>query len=534
MSKPKARTFFSLMDEVAAHHPDRPFVTDRNSTLSYAEFRGKVIELAKGFQALGLRRGDKIGILMGNQNEWLIAHFAATALGATTVALNTWWRSSELRYAMSLTDVSILVMVDRYLNNDYISILQEIGDLKDAFPALRHTLCLSGKLFEDSLDFETLRELGANAPDEAVLLAADQVNPDDVAYLLFTSGSTGHPKAVQLTHRGCIENCYETGERMHLTPSDRVLMLTSLFWSFSCVNCLFATLTHGASLVLQFRFDAGEALGLIESERCTAVYTQPNMVIALCEHPDARTADLSSWRTGMARTGVLHLLADLGVSNLITGYGLTECYGNSVNSDAGDTLAARMRNAGRPLPNVELEIVSPTSKEVRPRGETGEIRLRGHVTPGYYKDSERTAAAIDKDGWFYTGDIGVIEEDGTVTFKGRIGEMIKTGGINVTPGEVEATLLSHKMVVQAVVMGVPDKVRDEIVAAMVVLGSGESVSEKELVAYCSRVAAAYKVPRFLTIVKPEEIPLTSTGKIHKGRVQEILAAQYRSSMAAAG
>jgi fatty-acyl-CoA synthase len=529
MNLPRSRTFAGLLDEMAERFGERNFVTDRDRRLSYAQFRAEVRQLAKGLHALGVRRDDKVALIMGNQAEWLVADFAVTLLGGILVAVNTWWKQGELQHALASTDTSVLLMVDSYLGNDYTAALAGIGDLAQACPQLRAIVGLGERLPAGALRYEDLLARGRAVSDGELDAAQRAVQPDDTAYLLFTSGSTSRSKAVRLTHRGCIENCHGIGENMHLTEQDRMLVPTSMFWSFSCVNALFAVLTHGGSLVLLFKYDTGEMLRAIEEEGCTGAYTLPNIVLALYEHPGRRQRDLSRWRTGICRSNLIERMAEIGPREMITGYGLTECYGHSVQTDGRAPPAERIRNCGRPLPGVEMKVIDPATGAEVPRGTAGEILLRGHVTPGYYGDAQRTHEAIDAAGWFHTGDVGFVEEDGTLAFKGRFKELIKTGGINVSPADVEEVLLAHPAVQQAVVVGVPDASRDEIVAALVVARPGASVDADTLVAHCRRTAAVFKVPRFLQVVRADEVPLTDTGKVHKGRAQELLARRYRAA-----
>ncbi len=526
MERPKARTLPALLDELAARYPDRIAFIDGERRLSFADFRTQVRHLARGFHALGVRRGDTVALIMGNQMEWLLVDFAVTLLGGVLAAVNTWWRHTELAHALSISEAAVLVTVDRYISNDYTAALREIG--VDMLPKLRQVVCLGADAPPGSMPFERLWELGADVADAVLDEAAATVQPDDPAYLLFTSGSTARSKAAILVHRGLIENMHGIGERMHLTPDDRLLMTVSMFWSFACANGLFACLTHGASVVLQYRYDPAEMLRLIEAERCTAVYTQPNIVIALHNHPDRATRDLRSWRTGICRPQVMHLLEEMGPQEMITSYGLTECYGNSCNSDASWSPELRRLGSGRPLPGNEIEIVDPASRTPVALGEEGEIRIRGNVTPGYFNDPVRTAESIDAAGWFYTGDIGRYEpEHGMLQFRGRLKEMIKTGGINVTPADVELVLEDHPAVRQASVVGIPDPLRDEAVAALVVLQPGRHATADELIEHCRRAVASFKVPRHLELIPAEEMPLTDTGKVAKRLVQERLQQSYR-------
>ncbi|MGE0801738.1 MAG: class I adenylate-forming enzyme family protein [Lautropia sp.] len=526
MDLPRAHTCPDLMDEMAARFGGRDFVVDHRRRLDYAAFRAEVRALAKGLYALGVRRGDKVALLMGNQAEWLVVDFAVMLLGGVLVALNTWWRREELHHALAGTDTSVLVMVDRYLGNDYVAMLGELQP-QTTLPQLRTIIGSGESRTPGAIAYEDVIRRGGEVADATLDAMQHAIAPDDTAMLLFTSGSTARSKAVRLTHRDSIVNMHAIGERMHLTEHDRMLVPTSLFWSLSCLNALFAVMTHGGTLVLLYRYEAGEMLRLIEAEGCTGAYTLPQIVLQLHAHPDRRQRDLSRWRTGICRSNMIERMAEIGATEMITGYGLTECYGQSVQTDGHDPIATRARNVGRPLPGVELAIVDPETRERLPDGAVGEIRLRGRVTPGYYRDPERTRACIDDAGWFYTGDIGVIEADGSLTFKGRFKDVIKTGGINVTPADVEDVLLAHPAVEQAVVVGVPDHEREEIVSAMVVPRTDRSVAVDELLEHCRQAAAAYKVPRFLQIVTADEIPLTDTGKVHKANARALMTERYR-------
>lgn len=527
MDIPSARTLPGLMDEMTRRYGGRNFVTDHRRRLSYSEFRQEVHAVAKGLYALGVRRDDKVAILMGNDAEWLVVDFAVTLLGGVLVAVNTWWKKNELIHALASTDSSVLVMVEKYINNDYVALLDDLGARSMNLPRLEHVVTADASPPIGASSLRALMALGQDVPDSDIEALSQQVEPNDTAYLLFTSGSTARSKAVRLTHRGNIENPYAIGERMHLTEQDRMLVPTSMFWSFSCVNALFAVMTHGGSLVLLFSYDAGEMLRLIEVEQCTGAYTLPNIALSLYSHPDRHRRDLSTWRTGICRCNMVKRMAEMGVHEMITGYGLTECYGQSVQTDAKDPIEKKIRNVGHPLSNVEIRIIDPLNQTLIAPGQAGEICLRGYVTPGYYNDLERTSEAIDADGWFHTGDVGVIEEDGSLSYKGRFKELIKTGGINVSPADVEEILLTYPDVEQAVVVGVDNNLGDEIVAAMVVQRSGTTLDPDALIAHCRLTAAAFKAPRFVQLMEADDLPLTDTGKIHRTRAKEMLTQRYK-------
>jgi fatty-acyl-CoA synthase len=300
----------------------------------------------------------------------------------------------------------------------------------------------------------------------------------------------------------------------------------SLFWSFGCANALVAVMSHGGTLVLQEQLDAGEALALIERERCTVYYGTPNIALALTEHPDRPRRDLSSLRTGAAigPPAAMQMVMDLGAHEICNVYGLTECYGNCSVTDAHDAPEVRRTTVGYPLPGMELRVVDRESRRPLPPGEVGEILVRGLLTPGYYRDPEKNAAAFDGAGFLLTGDLGFIGDDGRLHFRGRIKEMVKTGGINVAPLEVEEVLLGHPAVEQAYVVGLPDPKKEEILVAVVVPKPGQTADPAALRALCRDALAAYKVPHAIHVMRREDLPVTSTGKVQKFRLAEQLAA----------
>jgi fatty-acyl-CoA synthase len=290
-------------------------------------------------------------------------------------------------------------------------------------------------------------------------------------------------------------------------------------------------MTHGGSVVLQEHFEPGEALLLMEGERCTVYYGTPNITLALFEHPDRRRCDLRSLRTGAAigSPQAIQMAMDLGVGEICNVYGLTECYGNCTVTDAHDPVDARLYTVGRPLPGMQIKIADPDTRRPLPPGQAGEIVLRGYITPGYYKDPDKNAAAFDPDGYFLTGDLGSLDDDGRLRFRGRIKDIVKTGGINVAPLEVEEVLLTHPAVEQVYVVGVPDARKEEALAAVVVLREGARVSGDELRAFCRALLAAFKVPQHFRFMAHEALPLTASGKVQKHRLRESLLPELEAA-----
>jgi fatty-acyl-CoA synthase len=524
--KPRSRTLPDLFDEIAAREPGREFIVGGRERLSYGEARTRVRALAKGLRALGVQRGDKVALLMPNRPAWIVVDFAVTLLGATLVAVSTWSRPRELAYVLGHSDASTLITVDRFAGQDYPAMLAELGGPgSSSLPTLRRVVVARG--LDSPAAFAELVESGSCVGDAELDAVQGAVAAADVAYILYTSGTTSRPKGVQLSHGGLVENMWNIGERQHLTPTDRMWMGISLFWSFGGANALLAVMTHGGSIVLQESFDAGEALALIERERCTVYYGTPNIALALTEHPDRGRRDLSSLRTGAAigPPTAMQMVMDLGAREICNVYGLTECYGNCAVTDAHDAAHTRLTTVGTPLPGMEIRIVERQTRRPLPPGEVGEILVRGLLTPGYYKDDGNNAAAFDADGFLVTGDLGLVGEDGYLRFRGRIKEMVKSGGINVAPLEVEEVLLGHPAVEQAYVVGLPDPRREEIVAAVVVLRDGHDVEPEALRIFCKAALAAYKVPQEFCRFRRDELPVTDTGKVQKVRLAEMLEAR---------
>jgi fatty-acyl-CoA synthase len=512
---PKARTLPDLIDELAERYGEREAVVGSGQRYTYRQFRMEVRCLARALHAFGVRRGDKVAILMGNRPEWLIADFAITLLGAVMVSVNTWATARELQYILSHSDSRFLFAVARFLKHDYAATLPMLD-----LPLLERVICVGEDGGRDWLPYRELLAMADAVPEAAIDAAQRAVRSEDMAYVLYTSGSTSMPKGVEIQHYALIENMWHIGERQKTTERDRLWLAVSLFWGLGCENALFNLFTHGGCVVLQEHFDAGEALELIERERCTMFYGTPNMGQALYEHPDRPKRDLSSLRGG-ATIGTpeqITRVVALGAREICNIYGLTETYGNCNVADAREPLEKRLSNVGCPLPGVEQRIVDPETGKVLPPGQVGEVRVKGYVTTGYYKDAERTREAFDEHGFFKTGDLGMLDAEGCLHFRGRIKEMVKTGGINVAPIEVEEVLLSHPAVQAAFVTGVPDPVQDELLAAVIVPKSGASLTEREVTEYCRKSLAAYKVPRLIRFAAEEELPLTTTGKVQKNRL----------------
>ena len=517
VDKPAARTAPALLEEMAARQPEHECIVDGARRWSYAQLLAESRTVANGLWALGVRPGDRVAILMGNRAEWLSGYFAILGLGATAVALNTWLTPPEQAYQLNHAEVTTLILADRFRDRDVLAELDEMRAL--GLPSLNRLVVLGGRVPDGATAFADLAAMGEGAP-AGIWGAAE---PDDVACILYTSGSTARPKGVPLQHWGLIDNMWQIGERMHLGPDDRLWFAVSLFWSFGCVNALFAMLSHGSTMVLQHHFEAGEALRLIATEHCTVFYGTPNIALALSEHPDRAKHDLTSLRTGAAigTPEQMRMIVDLGAAEICNVYGLTEAYGNSAVTDAHAPLQRRLTASGAPLAGVELRILDLETGLPLPAGAVGEIALSGHVMPGYLNDPETTAAAMTGDGFFLTGDLGLLDEQGWVQFQGRRKELIKSGGINIAPAEIEAVLRAHPAIGSVFVTGLDDARLDQAIGAVVVLHPGQDVTEAALRQHCRQSLAAYKVPHHFVFAAANQLPVTSTEKLQRNRLHEL-------------
>ncbi len=522
MGKPQSRTAPDLLDEISAREADRIFLIDGETRLTYREFREGVRACAKGFLAMGVRKGGRVAILMGNRTEWLTGYFAAMAIGAEVVALNTMATARELAYQLKHSEVTLLIFEPQFRDRDFVELLAEAARDYGLDPLPKYLPVDAAP--SGAMQFAELSDHG-EAISEAVLAEAQaSVGADDTACILYTSGSTALPKGVPLHHSGLIDNMWSIGERQHLTADDRLWLGVSLFWSYACVNALFTVLTHGGSIVLQHHFEPGEALRLIEQERCTVYYGTPALARPMWEHADRSSRDLSSLRTGatIGTPDQVQTVIDLGVREICNVYGLTEAYGNSCVIDCREPLERRLNSSGPALDGVEIRIVDNETERVLPSGEMGEVRVRGHLTKGYLNEPEKTSESLDADGFLRTGDLGTMDQNGFLTYRGRLKEMVKTGGINVAPAEIEAVFALHPEIEQIYVTGIPDDRLDEALAAVIVPVEAAPLSE-ELIAFGRETLAGYKVPRRYRFVSADELPLTTTGKLQRNRLAEFFA-----------
>jgi fatty-acyl-CoA synthase len=532
---PRSRTLGALLDELATTRPGAEAVVFREERLTYAQLRERVDALARALLALGVGRGDRVAVLLPNRPEWLISAFAAARVGAVTAAISTFSTPREIAWTLEHARPRVLVTMETFRGRPYLPALYELcpelaratpGTLRsERLPELRAVIAVDERHHAGVHRWADVFDLAAEVKTATLAEAAAAVRATDLCYILYTSGSTATPKGVTLAHGGVIANGFDIGERQHLTAGDRLWLAVPLFWSFGAANALPAILTHAGTVVLQESFEPGEALALMDDERCSVYYGMANMARALAEHPDRRRRPLAAMRTGLTiglPEDIQMTIDAVNARELCNVYGATETYGNCAVTDAHDPLELRLSTQGRPLPGMDIRVVEPATERLLPPGEVGEFRVRGHLTPGYYRDPEQTRAAFDAEGYFVTGDLGLLGDDGRVRFRGRLKELIKTSGANVAPLEVEAVLLAHPAVKQAYVVGVSDRDRGEVGVAAVELDEGATATAEALTAFCREHLASYKVPARIVFRKADEFPRTATGKVQKPRLREDL------------
>ena len=513
---PPASTFFELVCAWAGRAPAAPAVVSAQGRFDYAALEQRARRAAAALQAAGIRRGDRVGLLLANRIEWIDLCLGAGALGATTVPLSTWSTRNELAFLLDDAKLSLLVAQASFGERDYHA---DLLALKDC-PGWPHSVWL---LDRESTPFARFSDGLEAAPADIAVSGAD---PQSDALVLYTSGSTSEPKAVPLAQYAVVENAFYIGERQGLMPSDKVLLAAPLFWAYGGANALPATLSHGAALVLLEKFDAGAAIEAIERERCTAIYTLPAMTGAIARHPSYQKQRLASLRTGLTLGSPEEFVSQvevLGARELCNIYGATETCGNCCVTWHHWPLERRARCQGPPLPGQELRFVDEETGLPVPPGAPGLVEVRGYTTRGYQGASaQQNPKAFSADGFYRTGDMGRLDADGAFVFVGRVSEMIKRAGINVSPAEVEAALRRHRSVTDVAVTGVPDAERGERIVAFVVPREGERFDAQALQDHCAAELSKYKLPD--RIEACDALPLTVTGKLQRKELKRLAAA----------
>jgi fatty-acyl-CoA synthase len=517
---PRSRTLFGLLHEQAERFPSHTAIICGEREVTYGALADGAGRIGAALRAHGIRRRDRVGILVNNRLEWLEACFGAAVSGAVAVPFSTWSKPAELAFLLADSAVAALIAVGSFAGQDFATAL---AALAPDCPRLRLMVMLGDDLRTGWIAYDEFRAAGETPPGA-------HADATDDALVLYTSGSSARPKAVRLQHYAIIENGFAIGERMRLSPADRVLLAPPLFWAYGACNALPATLSHGAALVLQAQFDAGAWIGLIERHACTAVYTLPSITGATLRHPEFRRERVASLRTGLmigSPEEVRIAAEELGAAQICNIYGSTEIYGNCCVTPCDWPLERRMAGQGPPLPGVRLRILDPATGCLVPAGETGALEVAGYVTPGYSGSSAAyNETAFSTDGYFRTGDLGFIDAGGGFHFVAREADIIKRAGINVSPAEIEDLLLAHPGVAQAAVVGAAAGEIGEAIIAFVVAKDAAAIGAEALHAHCRALASSYKLPDRIEI--RATLPVTETGKLHRRALRDEAEGLVRS------
>lgn len=535
------QTLPEALRRAATTYADHPAVVDGDTTMSWSGLHERVRAAARGYHALGVRPGDRVAIWAPNTWHWIVAGLAVSYAGGTLVPLNTRYKGAEVADVVERTAATLLVAADGFLGRHQLDELREAaaelpkaselgaeGDVIEGLPSVRAVIRVGEGTVPGTHAFTDLPGLGASVDVAAIEAVADAVGPDDVADILFTSGTTGRSKGVVTAHRQTVSAAQVWGSTGQLTADDRYLVVSPFFHTYGYKVGIVACLLTGATLYPMATFDTDRALALIAEERISVVPGATAIFHSLLESPRFRETDTSSLR--LANTGasvvpvalVERMQHELGFDLVLTAFGMTECVmGTMCRPGDPDELVAS--TCGRVVDGHELRIVDPDSGEVRGPGEEGELHLRGPmVMLGYLDDEEATAAAIDPDGWLHTGDVGVVDEAGYLRITDRLKDMYISGGFNVYPAEVEQALARLDGVVESAVVGVPDERMGEVGKAFVVRREGASVSKDDVVAFAKERLANFKVPRAVEFV--DELPRNLGGKVLKNELRDRVVA----------
>jgi fatty-acyl-CoA synthase len=484
---------------------------------TYAQLGAAVDELARALMAAGLATGDRIGIWSPNRVEWTLVQYATAKLGAILVNVNPAYRTSELEYVLRQSGCRMLVAAPAFKTSDYRGMVEEV---RPSLPALERVV------FLDSRDWDQLMAGAPQVPADELRARSDALAPDDPINIQYTSGTTGFPKGATLTHRNILNNGYFVGEGCRYTEEDRICIPVPFYHCFGMVMGNLGATTHGAAMVIPApAFEPEATLRACAQERCTSLYGVPTMFIAQLDHPRFADYDLTSLRTGIMAGSpcpvevMKRVIEQMHMSEVGICYGMTETSPVSTQTAYNDPLDKRVGSVGRVHPHVEVKIVDPEGGATVARGDPGELCTRGYsVMAGYWNDPERTAEAIDPDGWMHTGDLATMDEEGYVNIVGRSKDMVIRGGENVYPREVEEFLYGHPDIADVQVIGVPDERFGEELMAWVIPRAGASLDADAVRAFCEGRIAHYKIPRYVKTV--DAFPMTVTGKVQKFKMRE--------------
>jgi fatty-acyl-CoA synthase len=538
MSKKLQITMGQLLEDMAERYPDNDALVypDRALRYSYRELDAVCDRMARGLLAMGVQKGDHVAIWATNVPQWVILQFASAKIGAILVTVNTNYKAVELEYVLKQSDSTTLFLVPGFKDTDYVETLYNVvpelrysavGHLRsERLPYLKNVIFLGDQDLPGMRRWSGVETLGKTIESGRLAEVRATLDEHEVINMQYTSGTTGFPKGVMLTHHNIINNGFNIGECMRFTEKDRLCIPVPFFHCFGCVLAVLACVTHGSTMVPVEIFNPEMVLRTIEAEKCTALHGVPTMFIAELDHPNFSCYDLRTLRTGIMAgspcpTEVMkRVMREMYMTEITIAYGQTESSPVITQTRTDDPLELRVATVGRALPEVEVKIVDIETGQTLPPGRQGELCTRGYlVMKGYYKMPEETERVIDAAGWLHTGDLAVMDENGYCKITGRIKNMIIRGGENIYPREIEEFLYTCPKVADVQVYGVPDAKYGEQVMAAIKLKDHASATAEEIMEFCRGRIANYKIPRFVKFV--DEFPMTASGKIQKFKLREM-------------
>ena len=533
-------TLGQVLDHTVERFPDNEALVypDRNYRQTWSEFGALVDDFAKGLMALGVQKGEKVAVWATNVPYWVALQFATAKIGAILITVNTNYREHELRYLLTHSECENIFLIDSVRDHDYLDTLYRIApelrlQSRDRFvckslPHLKRVCFLGAEKHRGMYSVPEILSLSVMVDEAEYAARQALLQPWDVINMQYTSGTTGFPRGVMLTHVGVGLNGYWIGRHQNFGPEDRVCLPVPLFHCFGCVLGVSAAVNHGATMVILESFNALKVLAALDSERCTAVYGVPTMFLAELEHPLFKRFDLSHMRTGIMAGSVCpeplmrRVVDDMNMTEITICYGLTEGSPVMTQSDIHDPLSLRCETVGCAMPGIEVRVGDPDTCEELPRGEVGEILCRGYnVMKGYYNMPDDTAKAISPEGWLHSGDLGVMDENGYLRVTGRIKDMIIRGGENIYPREVEEFLMGMPGILDVQVVAVPSRKYGEEVAAFIIPRPGVEILPEDVRDFCRGKVSWYKIPKYIKTITG--FPLTASGKIQKFKLREMAA-----------
>lgn len=537
------KTMGKIMEETAAKFPDREALVYPELGLRYtfSKFKAACDEAAKGFLAMGIKPGEHVAIWATNVPEWVISQFSLASMGGVLVTVNTSYRAHELEYLLHQSDATTLILIDSFRGVSYLDMVYDIcpelhnaepGQLQsERLPALKRVIYVGEEKNPGMYLWSDVLEMGKTVSDAELQAVGDSLDPDEVINMQYTSGTTGFPKGVMLSHNNIVNNAIKVADCQNITEEDRICIPVPFFHCFGCVMGTLACMATGATMVPVVAFEAEAVLKAVQQERCTALYGVPTMFIAELNHPNFSNYDLSSLRTGimagsLCPTEVMKKVVDLmGAREITICYGQTESSPVITQTVPDDSIERRVSSVGKAHDEVEVKIIDPgTGEEVGP-GVQGELCTRGYlVMKGYYKMPEQTRKAIESDGWLHTGDLATMDEDGYFRITGRLKDMIIRGGENVYPREIEEFLYLHPKIMDVQVVGVPDEKYGEQILACIIVKEGQTLTEEEVRDFCDGQIARFKVPKYIQFV--DEFPMTASGKIQKFKLRDEAVVEF--------